>query len=164
MFDGIVIFPGNAGFMLADKTGESILMAGTGAAAAKAGATGKGAATGAFAPMVEIEHEGLRQALIAKGGTTAKPVIAGKVAGAKGIAGATAGKAAVAGKGSGIASAVKGSAIWTGKGLALGSWGPVVLGIIVVAVAYSCFNGRKNGRNTDIDQPETDLEIKDALG
>ncbi len=106
----------------------------TEAAAAKAATIGTGAATGALAPMAEVELEGVRQALTAK----SAPVV--KAAGAKGVAGAAAGKAATVTGASAKSGAAKsllfgGSSgtIWTGKGLSLGlglglgAWGPVLL-------------------------------------
>lgn len=128
------------------------------AATTVAGQAATAATPAALAPMGEIENEAVRQMVTAKTGAATK--VAG--VGAKGAAGATIGKTSIAGaKGGGILSSAKGSAILAGKGLALGTWGPVILGVVGAAVAYRCFKNRQGG---SYDQSETDLEIKEALG
>lgn len=124
------------------------------------------ATAAANAAVREIEREGARQAIAAKGAAGAKGAAAAKgAAGAKTVAagqaggakGAVAGKAVLTGKATGTA---KSCALFGIKGASLGAWGPIALGIIGAAIVYKMI---KSGGSED-NQSETDLEIKEALG
>ncbi|MEE8393365.1 MAG: magnetic particle specific iron-binding protein [Rhodospirillales bacterium] len=129
--------------------------------AAKAAAPVAQAGAGFFMPGMEIEGE----AMTAKGAAATKTFAAGKAGAAKGALSA---KAATVGKGAGIAKAGSGGAFLSGKGLGLGAglglggWGPVIVGALGAIALYAYLKSRQTG-GTDIDQSETDLEIKEAL-
>jgi hypothetical protein len=120
---------------------------------------GKGAAVkGAAGKVVELEGAALKTALADA-----------KIAGAKA---ATASKGALAASKSGAiggaAKAATGGTIWTGKGLSvglglgLGAWGPVIL-VAGGAAAWYGYKKYRKSADGELDTPETDTEIKEAL-
>ncbi len=111
---------------------------------------------------------GMKAAAAKGAGTNAAAVKGAAVKGAGAAKGTIAGKAAMAAKGAGAtggaAKTAAGGAFFSAKGLGLGlglgTWGPVILGVIGATAVYGYWKKRQGS----YDQSETDAEIKDALG